>query len=83
MERVPLSVAWRSPMLTKAWQGAVQREARRCKAQRARCWPGALLQRTACAQGRGTMGRAGGGCWAAALTQGLCYFAAICGFLRC
>lgn len=61
MERVPLSVAWKSPMLTKAWQGAVQREARRRKSQRVRCWPGALLQRTACAQGRGTMGRAGGG----------------------
>lgn len=29
MERVPLRVAWRSPKLTKAWQGAVRREARR------------------------------------------------------
>lgn len=80
MERVPLSVAWRSPTLTKAWQGAMRREARRRKAQRAWCRLGALLQPTAGAQGQGTTGRAGR---AGQLTRGFRYVTAIWGFLRC
>lgn len=60
VERVPLSVAWRSPTLTKTWQGAVRREARRRKAQRAWCQPGALPQPTAGTQARGQQGERAG-----------------------